>query len=72
MRQDEIRKRGLSVWLRAELPVLMRRVAKRDTRPLLKTSNPEATMRGLIDGYPGPAVAQHDGDTITGIERLTA
>lgn len=45
--------RGISVWLRAELPVLMRRVSKRDTRPLLKTGNPEATMRKLIeDRYP--------------------
>lgn len=44
-----IRQNGISVWLRAELPVLMRRVAKRDTRPLLKTANPEATMRQLIE-----------------------
>ncbi len=44
---------GISVWLRAELPVLMRRVGKRDTRPLLKTGNPEATMKALIEArYP--------------------
>lgn len=48
-----IRTHGISVWLRAELPVLMRRVGKRDTRPLLKTGNPEATMKKLIDArYP--------------------
>ena len=30
-----------------------RRVAKRDTRPLLKTADPEGTMRGLMDArYP--------------------
>jgi len=40
---------GVSVWLKAELCVLMRRVSKRDTRPLLKTSNPEATMRKLME-----------------------
>lgn len=45
----KIRERGVSVWLRAELPVLMRRVSKRDTRPLLKTGDPEATMRALMD-----------------------
>ena len=51
--RDCIRRNGISVWLRAELPVLMRRVQKRDTRPLLKTGNPEATMRKLIgDRYP--------------------
>lgn len=44
---------GISIWLRAELPVLMRRVGKRDTRPLLKTGNPEATMKKLIEArYP--------------------
>ena len=44
---------GISIWLRAELPVLMRRVAKRDTRPLLKAGDPEAVMRGLMEArYP--------------------
>lgn len=47
--REKIKAQGLSVWLKAELPVLMRRVAKRDTRPLLKTSDPEGTMRGLMD-----------------------
>jgi shikimate kinase len=45
----KIRERGLSIWLHAELPVLMRRVSKRDTRPLLKQGDPEATMRDLMD-----------------------
>jgi shikimate kinase len=44
-----IRAAGVSVWLRAELPVLMRRVAKRDNRPLLKEKDPEAVMRRLIE-----------------------
>jgi shikimate kinase len=43
-----IRERGVSIWLRADLPVLMRRVSKRDTRPLLKSGDPEATMRDLM------------------------
>lgn len=43
-----IRARGVSIWLRADLPVLMRRVSKRDTRPLLKSGDPEATMRDLM------------------------
>lgn len=45
----KIKESGISVWLRADLPVLMRRVQKRDTRPLLRTGNPEATMRNLIE-----------------------
>jgi shikimate kinase len=44
-----IKARGVSVWLRAELAVLMRRVMRRDNRPLLKTENPEARMRELLD-----------------------
>ncbi|MCA0423072.1 MAG: shikimate kinase [Proteobacteria bacterium] len=44
-----IRSSGVSVWLRAEFEVLMRRVRRRSDRPLLKTEDPEATMRRLID-----------------------
>jgi shikimate kinase/3-dehydroquinate synthase len=51
--RQAVRENGVSVWLRAELPVLMRRVMKRDTRPLLRDGNPEATMRRLIEArYP--------------------
>lgn len=44
-----IRANGVSIWLRAELPVLLRRVAKRDTRPLLKRGDPETIMRNLME-----------------------
>ena len=48
-----IKEQGVSVWLRAELPVLMRRVSKRDTRPLLKSGEPETVMRNLMaERYP--------------------
>jgi shikimate kinase len=40
---------GISVWLRAEFDVLMRRVRKRANRPLLATRDPETTMRELIE-----------------------
>ena len=39
---------AVSIWLRAELDVLMRRVRKRATRPLLKNADPEAVMRDLM------------------------
>jgi shikimate kinase len=49
---------GISVWLKAELPVLMKRVRKRATRPLLQTPDPEATLQRLIDQrYPIYALA---------------
>jgi shikimate kinase len=48
----KIRDAGLSIWLRAELHVLLRRVSKRDTRPLLK-GDAEGVMRNLIEArYP--------------------
>lgn len=40
---------GVSVWLKADLDVLWERVNKRDHRPLLKTENPKATLRNLMD-----------------------
>jgi shikimate kinase len=39
---------GISVWLRAELPLLVRRVAKRGNRPLLKGGDPEAVLQNLM------------------------
>lgn len=51
--RSNIKEKGISIWLKAELPVLMRRVAKRDNRPLLKTPDPEGTMRKLMEArYP--------------------
>jgi shikimate kinase len=46
--RERIRKRGISIWLKAELPVLMNRVMKRTDRPLLHTPDPEKTMRELM------------------------
>lgn len=40
---------GVSVWLKADLDVLWERVNKRDHRPLLKTENPKATLKNLMD-----------------------
>ncbi len=49
---------GVSVWLKAELPLLVRRVAKRSNRPLLKAGDPEEVMRNLMDTrYPVYALA---------------
>lgn len=51
--RGNIRRTGISIWLKAELPVLMRRVMRRDNRPLLKTGDPEERMRALMtERYP--------------------
>ena len=44
-----IAENGVSVWLRAELPLLVRRVGKRGNRPLLKNGDPETVLQNLID-----------------------
>lgn len=48
-----IRARAVSVWLRADLEVLMRRVARRDTRPLLRDRDPREVLERLAaERYP--------------------
>lgn len=50
---------GISIWLKAELGLLMRRVSRRDNRPLLNTEDPEARMRELMASR-HPLYAQAD------------
>ena len=47
--RGRIAERGISIWLKADLDVLMRRVRKRSTRPLLQNPDPEGTMRRLME-----------------------
>jgi shikimate kinase len=55
--RENITQSGISVWLKAELAVLMRRVLKRNNRPLLQ-SDPEGVMRQLMETrYPTYAKA---------------
>jgi shikimate kinase len=41
--------KGISVWLKAEYEVLLRRIKRRSDRPLLQTADPEATLKRLIE-----------------------
>ena len=51
--REAIRRAGISVWLKADLDTLMRRVRKRANRPLLQNPDPEGTMRKLMEArYP--------------------
>jgi len=50
--------KGISVWLKAEYDVLMKRIKRRHDRPLLKTDDPAATLRKLMEErYPVYALA---------------
>ena len=51
--------RSVTVWLKAELDVLMERVSKKPTRPLLQTPDPRATLKALMD-VRYPVYAQAD------------
>lgn len=44
-----VRARGISVWLRADLDLLVRRTARRNNRPLLKSGDPRQILQRLID-----------------------
>ena len=50
---------GISIWLKAEPEVLMRRVRKRSNRPLLQTADPEETLRRML-GEREPVYALSD------------
>jgi shikimate kinase len=44
-----IRRRGVSLWLRADLDVLVQRVSRRSDRPLLKAGDPRLILARLIE-----------------------
>jgi shikimate kinase len=43
-----VKEHGISIWLKASLRVLMKRVGRRDNRPLLQVDNPETVMKKLM------------------------
>ncbi|HRJ69121.1 MAG TPA: shikimate kinase [Beijerinckiaceae bacterium] len=63
--RERIRAFGISVWLKADLDILMRRVRKRGDRPLLRTDDPEGTMRRLMDTR-HPVYAEADITVVSG------
>jgi shikimate kinase / 3-dehydroquinate synthase len=47
--RDNIASRGVSIWLKPSFEVLLARVRKKSNRPLLKTPEPEQTLRRLLE-----------------------
>lgn len=47
--RERILQRAISVWLKAELDVLLQRVARRNDRPLLKGGEPRDILQKLMD-----------------------
>jgi shikimate kinase len=55
-----VKEKAVSIWLRAELDVLMRRVERREGRPLLRAPDPRAVMDRLMrERYPVYAEADY-------------
>jgi shikimate kinase len=68
----EIRKHATSVWLRADLGLLLKRTARRNNRPLLKRGDPRKILDRLIDArYPVYAEADVVVDSVDGPPELT-
>ena len=44
-----VKRAGISIWVKAELPVLLRRVAKRNNRPLFEGRDAETVMKELME-----------------------
>ena len=56
--RENVRRRGISVWLKADVDVLLHRVSRRNNRPLLKSGDKRETLERLIDErYPAYAEA---------------
>ncbi len=76
--RDLIKARATSLWLRAELDVLVERVGKRDHRPLLKNGDKQSIMQRLMEErYPFYAEADITIDSGKGphervVERMIA
>jgi shikimate kinase/3-dehydroquinate synthase len=47
--RERIADRGVSVWLKADVEVLLKRVRKRANRPLLSVNDQEETIKRLVD-----------------------
>ena len=74
--RERIAEAGVSIWLKPDFDVLLRRVRKRSNRPLLQTPDPEGTLRRLLDDRsPTYALADitiesHDGPHEVVVEQI--
>lgn len=70
--RELIRRRAISIWLRADLELLLKRTARRDTRPLLQQGDPRAILETLIaERYPVYAEADIIVDSQDGPPEIT-
>ena len=76
--RQRLKSGAVTIWLRAPVDVLLARTQRRDTRPLLKTGDPRATLERLLaERSPVYALADHtldgeDGPHAASVERIVA
>jgi len=46
--RERVRKNGISIWLKADIDTLLKRVRRKSNRPLLQNADPEGTLRNLL------------------------
>jgi shikimate kinase len=65
--RELLRSRAVTVWLRADLELMLARVGRRNNRPLLKNGDPRAVLERLIaERYPVYAEADITVESIDG------
>ncbi len=67
-----IQDQAISVWLRADLDLLLKRTGRRNNRPLLKRGDPRAILKGLMaERYPVYSEADIVVDSVDGPPEIT-
>jgi shikimate kinase len=67
-----IRERAISIWLRADLDLMMKRVSRRSDRPLLQVADPRSRLQELMaERYPLYAEADITVDSVDGPPEVT-
>jgi len=70
--RTRIRERGISIWLRADLDLMLKRVSRRNDRPLLQGTDPRAKLQELMTArYPVYAEADITVDSVDGPPEVT-
>jgi len=70
--RERVRGAAISIWLHAEIDLLLKRVSRRNNRPLLKADDPRAVLERLIaQRYPVYAEADLRIDSADGPPEIT-
>lgn len=71
--RELVKRTAISVWLKADIEVILKRTGRRDTRPLLREGDPRETLTRLLrEREPYYAAADIAIDSADGPHRVTA